>query len=91
MSKGAKLTRVLLKLSGEALSGGPAGESIDPSTLKAISEELAEVHSSGCQIGIDRSRWIENPVGTVSITFQIFYRYYMDREVVVRIVGPERF
>lgn len=52
MSKGAKLTRVLLKLSGEALSGGPAGESIDPSTLKAISEELAEVHSSGCQIGI---------------------------------------
>ena len=52
MSKGAKLTRVLLKLSGEALSGGPAGESIDPSTLKAISEELAEVHASGCQIGI---------------------------------------
>jgi uridylate kinase len=52
MSKGAKLTRVLLKLSGEALSGGPTGESIDPQTLKAISEELAEVHASGCQLGI---------------------------------------
>lgn len=52
MSVGAKLTRVLLKLSGEALSGGPAKESIDPPTLKAISEELAEVHSSGCQFGI---------------------------------------
>jgi uridylate kinase len=52
MSKGAKLTRVLLKLSGEALSGGAASESIDPETLKAISEELAEVHASGCQLGI---------------------------------------
>ncbi len=44
MTNGAKLTRVLLKLSGEALSGGPTGKSIDPETLKAISEELAEVH-----------------------------------------------
>ncbi|MGB3050098.1 MAG: UMP kinase [Polyangiales bacterium] len=52
MTIGAKLTRVLLKLSGEVLSGGPAGNSIEPKTLKAISEELAEVHSSGCQIGI---------------------------------------
>ena len=52
MTNGAKLTRVLLKLSGEVLSGGPAGSSIEPETLKAISEELAEVHSSGCQIGI---------------------------------------
>ncbi|HSN82127.1 MAG TPA: UMP kinase [Polyangiales bacterium] len=52
MSNGAKLTRVLLKLSGEALSGGSSGESIDPTILTAISEELAEVHASGCQIGI---------------------------------------
>ena len=52
MTNGAKLTRVLLKLSGEVLSGGSAGKSIDPEMLKAISEELAEVHASGCQIGI---------------------------------------
>ena len=52
MTNGAKLTRVLLKLSGEVLSGGPTGKAIEPETLKAISEELAEVHSSGCQIGI---------------------------------------
>jgi uridylate kinase len=52
MTNGAKLTRVLLKLSGEVLSGGPAGQSVEPETLKAISEELAEVHASGCQIGI---------------------------------------
>ncbi len=52
MLEGAKLTRVLLKLSGEALSGGPDGKSIDPKTLGAISEELAEVHELGCQIGI---------------------------------------
>ena len=52
MTNGAKLTRVLLKLSGEVLSGGPTGLSIEPETVKAISEELAEVHASGCQIGI---------------------------------------
>ncbi|MDH4281160.1 MAG: UMP kinase [Myxococcales bacterium] len=52
MTDGARLTRVLLKLSGEALRGGPSGKSIEPETLKAISEELAEVHASGCQIGI---------------------------------------
>ena len=52
MTNGARLNRVLLKLSGEVLSGGSSGKSIDPEMLKAISEELAEVHSSGCQIGI---------------------------------------
>jgi uridylate kinase len=52
MTNGAQLTRVLLKLSGEVLSGGPTGKAIEPETLKAISEELAEVHASGCQIGI---------------------------------------
>ena len=30
----------------------PPAMSIEPETLKAISEELAEVHASGCQIGI---------------------------------------
>jgi uridylate kinase len=52
MSEGAKLTRVLLKLSGEALSGGPDGKSVEPETLAAISEELAEVRALGCEIGI---------------------------------------
>jgi uridylate kinase len=52
MTNGAKLTRVLLKLSGEVLSGASAGASIEPNTVKAISEELAEVHASGCQIGL---------------------------------------
>lgn len=52
MTDGAPLKRVLLKLSGEALSGGPDGQAIQPSTLKAISEELADVHKLGCQIGI---------------------------------------
>jgi uridylate kinase len=52
MTNGAKLNRVLLKLSGEVLSGGPTGKAIDPVTLQAISEELAEVHSGGVQLGI---------------------------------------
>jgi uridylate kinase len=44
--------RILLKLSGEALCGVPGGYGIEPKTLHTISEELAEVHAIGCQLGI---------------------------------------
>jgi uridylate kinase len=43
--------RVLLKLSGEALVG-PGEYGIDPGTLKAMAEEIAEVHANGIEIGI---------------------------------------
>ena len=43
MTNGAKLTRVLLKLSGGAFRWRPYRQGHRPETLKAISEELAEV------------------------------------------------
>jgi uridylate kinase len=46
------LKRVLLKLSGEALSTGPGGNSIDPEVLGAISAEIRDVQSLGSQLGI---------------------------------------
>ncbi len=43
--------RILLKLSGEALVGeGEYG--IDPATLKAMAEEIAEIQAQGIEIGI---------------------------------------
>jgi len=47
-----KYKRVLLKLSGEALCGVPGGFGLEPKTLQTISEELAEVHSLGVELGI---------------------------------------
>ncbi len=47
-----KLKRVLLKLSGEALCGIPGGFGLNPETLRAVSEEISEVHALGAQIGI---------------------------------------
>ncbi|MCC6213726.1 MAG: UMP kinase [Polyangiaceae bacterium] len=44
--------RVVVKLSGEALSGSTGGSGIDTSTLRATATELAEVHATGVQIGI---------------------------------------
>jgi len=44
-------TRVLLKISGEALAGG-TGFGIDAVFINKIASEIAEVHSLGCQIGI---------------------------------------
>ena len=44
--------RVGLKLSGEALCGKEGGYGIDTHTMKATSQELAEVHKTGVQIGI---------------------------------------
>ena len=44
--------RVIIKLSGEALSGKEGGSGIDTATLKATASELAEVHATGVQIGL---------------------------------------
>ena len=47
-----KFRRVVVKLSGEVLSGKEGGQGIDTATLKATANELAEVHATGAQIGI---------------------------------------
>ena len=47
-----KYKRILLKLSGEALCGVPGGFGLEPKTLETISEELAEVHALGVELGI---------------------------------------
>jgi len=47
-----KYRRIVLKLSGEALSGGDGGSGIDPDTLRATATELAEVHALGVQIAL---------------------------------------
>ncbi len=44
--------RVVIKLSGEALCGAEGGFGIDTTTLKNTAAELAEVLSTGVQIGI---------------------------------------
>jgi len=52
---GLKYRRVLLKLSGEALcnpEGTTEAFGIQPHTLRAIAEELAEVHGLGVQLGL---------------------------------------
>lgn len=43
--------RILLKLSGEALAGD-SGFGISPSVIRAIAEEVKEVHGLGVEIGI---------------------------------------
>jgi uridylate kinase len=44
--------RVIVKLSGEALSGKQGGSGIDTATLKATAEELKAVREAGVQLGI---------------------------------------
>ena len=56
-ASGLKYSRVLLKLSGEALCNpdglsGSEAFGIQPHTLTAIAEELAEVHALGVQLGL---------------------------------------
>ncbi len=47
-----KYRRIVLKLSGEALSGSDGGSGIRPETLHETVSELAEVHGLGVQIAI---------------------------------------
>ena len=44
--------RILLKLSGEALCGSIGGFGIDPTTLRNICAEIAEVHALGVELGL---------------------------------------
>jgi len=44
--------RVVIKLSGEALSGKEGGSGIDTAMLRATAEELRDVHATGVQIGL---------------------------------------
>ena len=46
-----RFTRILLKLSGEALMGD-TGFGIDPGTLEAIASEIAEVRAAGVEVAI---------------------------------------
>jgi uridylate kinase len=47
-----KYSRVVLKLSGEALCGRDGGFGIDGEVIRATAAELAEVHALGAQVGI---------------------------------------
>jgi uridylate kinase len=51
MGKEPTYRRVLLKLSGEALSGG-TGFGIDPAVLARLSGEIKDVHDLGVELGI---------------------------------------
>jgi uridylate kinase len=51
-SSALKYSRVVLKLSGEALCGRDGGFGIDGEVIRATAAELAEVHALGTQVGI---------------------------------------
>jgi uridylate kinase len=51
IANGLRYRRIVLKLSGDALSGA-AGYGIQPEVLRETAKELSEVHAHGVQIGI---------------------------------------
>jgi len=51
MAKREALSRVLIKLSGEALAGA-SGSGLDAETLKYISREIAAVHERGTEVAV---------------------------------------
>jgi uridylate kinase len=51
-AKDLRYKRVVIKLSGEALSGSEGGSGIDTQTLKDTARELASVHKTGVELGV---------------------------------------
>ena len=43
----------------------------------------------GCTIAIDRTAWVDNPLGTVSMTFNLWYRYYTDASTTTNVLGVQ--
>jgi uridylate kinase len=48
---GVRFSRILLKLSGEALAAGQ-GFGIDAALVKRVAQEIAQIHSLGVQVGV---------------------------------------
>ena len=44
----------------------------------------------GCTIAIDRQTWIDKPIGTISLTFNLKYRYYTDAQTSVDVLGLQQ-
>lgn len=42
-----------------------------------------------CTIAVDRSQWVTNEIGTVTFTFSMWYRYYIDKTVHLTVNGVE--
>lgn len=47
-----KYKRIILKLSGEVLRGGKAGDAIDSATLEKVCQQVKEIHDLGVEIGV---------------------------------------
>ncbi len=41
----------------------------------------------GCTIAIDRASWADTPIGTISLTFNLYYMYYTDAQTNVGVLG----
>ncbi len=41
----------------------------------------------GCTIAIDRASWADTPIGTISLTLNLYYRYYTDAEIGIDVLG----
>jgi len=44
----------------------------------------------GCTIAIDRAQWVDNPMGTISMTFKLWYRYYTDATIGADVLGLQQ-
>ncbi len=44
----------------------------------------------GCTIAVDRNQWIDKPAGAVSLTFNLWYRYYTDAHTTVDVLGVQK-
>lgn len=52
LSSKVKYKRILLKLSGEVLTGGKSAKALDDKTLKVISGQIKEIVDLGVQVGV---------------------------------------
>ncbi len=62
------------------------GGNVIGSLVKLRSDQRVPI---GCTVGVDREEWATTPIGTVTFTFNLWYRYYIDKTINVNVVGVE--
>lgn len=78
----------------DCLGQSMVGSSGNEKTVVLNNQALAKLRSDkrapfGCTLGFRKDVWNDKPMGTVSMTFDLYYGYYIDKTVTVAVKGRE--
>ena len=74
---------------GNCITGSAGSIQLSENEQDGVLIRRGESVTLPCEIVISRSAWESKPLGTMTIVFDLKYRYYTDSEVAITVIGRE--